>query len=126
MMKLYSKLLAAALVIVLAPFSQEVSAQRSGANSRVVEIWLMGPVPMYGPAYYFVATELLGPRGTTVATSRTFRLRPEEGLVEPNIAEAPERRQFVDTIIAELTGEGWQPAGMGRYWYSYRFRENHP
>lgn len=115
-------ILAASLALAFMSFGHGMAQPTSGAEPRVVEIWLMGPIDMYGPAYYFVATELLGPRGTTVATSRAFRLASDESY--PDIAETVARSQLVDMIIGELTVGGWQHTGMGDYWYSFQFRES--
>ena len=122
MAKFY-KFSAVALVTALILFSPEVLAQRSSENPRAIEIWLFGPVLQLFGSYYFVATEYLGPRGTTAATSIAFYVN-QKGDSYPDIVETPERRQFVDKMIAELTEEGWKLAGMGQYWYSYRFVED--
>jgi hypothetical protein len=123
----FHKFLAVSLVTALILFSPEVLAQRSSENPRAIEIWLVGPVrpgpplPSIGPLAWFVATTT--DRETTVATTIMFYyLNKKEEEDSPDIVETPERRQFVDKMIAELTEEGWKPAGMGQYWYSYRFR----
>lgn len=38
-----------------------------------------------------------------------------------DIIQTPERKHEVDAFAQQLISQGWEPAGQGPNWYSYRF-----
>ena len=55
----------------------------------------------------------------TIGESKTFWF--SEGDFQPDLLQTSERQEILQAFLAKLKAEGWQPAGHGKSWYSYRF-----
>jgi tetratricopeptide (TPR) repeat protein len=71
--------------------------------------------------------------GRVVAKSGKDELKRGELRIDRNakgeaeihtINETPWRQKLLASLFKELVDDGWEPAGKGRYWYSFRFRRS--
>ena len=83
-----------------------------------VQITMPGPyvIPPVRFGYFYVS-------GQNEYKTNNFRVQPAE-IAAMKIAETPQRRELVNTLIQELIHAGWELNSMGSYWYSYGFQRD--
>ena len=99
-----------------------VSSQSSVPDNFVEVIPLTTQVLMFGyakVAIWFTVTQGGRTDMPTIGESKTFWFN--EGDFQPDLLKTSERQEILQAFLAKLKAEGWQPAGHGKSWYSYRF-----